>query len=310
MNLNVILILPGAIFLMIIFLRVILPMIKNPQWKRMLNNARYHRHRKNFEKSDAILEQAIKKYPDEAGVYLDYYLNHSKTEDLQHRFQVLFEGYERTKNIGIAFFIGSAYLEEGKFAKARQYLDNPDVRRYMRERNIPLIAQLEYEAGDYRRARHEFLDFYRKLLESGGERRKVADAGSVSAEADVQSAVSASAPDPAGENEGKTEEPITDPETEKILSELTARELTLYVLIIKAEGGDWIREMNRVKPSGFHAEMSWSDYLSMLKEAQSELKPAETGINGDPGEFNRRRRAYYQERIRLIEDYLSRGKQA
>lgn len=54
----------------------------------------------------------------------------------------------------------------------------------------------------------------------------------------------------------------------------------------------------------FSYHLSWKDYLALLKEQFEELKPAVTGIMGGAGEFNRRRREYFQERIRLVESYL------
>jgi tetratricopeptide (TPR) repeat protein len=256
-----ILFLPGGLFLLVIFFRVALPAIKLPAWKRRLQKAQYERLRKNFDKSDRILAQAVEKFPDRPDVYLEYFLVHSASQDLKHRFEVLLTGYERTKSADLAFFIGSAYLEEGLFEKAEHYLCREGVEAYMINKKVPLLAQLYYEDGRLERAEEEYLRFHRKL--------------------DPQAA-----------------------DDKELLSALSAQDLCLYVLISKALGADWRQIMDLVPKSSVHSEMSWKDYLSLLQEQYGKLEPASTGIQGDPGAFNRHRREFFQERIQLIESYL------
>jgi tetratricopeptide (TPR) repeat protein len=256
-----ILFLPGGLFLLVIFFRVAMPAIKLPAWKRRLQKAQYERLRKNFGKSDSILAGALEKFPDRPDVYLEYFLVHSASEDLQHRFEVLRAGYERTKSADLAFFIGSAYLEEQMFDQAETYLRKEGVETYIRNKKVPLLAQLYYEKAEFPRAEEEYLRFYRQL------------------------------------------EPEAADEAE-LLGALSAQDLCLYVLIRKALGADWRQTMSLVPKSSVHSDMSWKDYLSLLQEQYSKLKPATTGIQGDPGAFNRHRREFFQERIQLIESYL------
>ena len=156
--------LPGAIFLLVIFFRVVFPYISTAPWKRMLDSATYHRHREEFDKSDKFLEKAIVKYPDKPQVYLDYFLNHSDAPNLKKRFDILYSGYERTKDVILRFFIGSTYLEHGMFDKAGEFLDNPECREYMLQRGITLIPELYYELGQYEKAEQEYEAYYRELF--------------------------------------------------------------------------------------------------------------------------------------------------
>lgn len=259
MNLYLFLI-PGGLFLLVIFFRVVLPYLKTPPWKRLLDNARYERHAERFEKSDSLLEKALHKFPDRPEVYLDFFLNHSSSEDLKRRVAVLSRGFERTGDTALAFFLGNAYLEHGKFDQARTYLDTPECRAYMAEHRIPLFAQLLYEEGSYEQAEKEFLSFYQGVFNTKGK--------------------------------------------EKTLEDLSAQELSLYVLIVKAMHGDWRSYMERIPKTSFHSDMSWKDYLRMLREEYGNLKPAVTGIDGAVSEFNRRRNEYFRERISLVESYL------
>ncbi len=255
-----ILFLPGGLFLLVIFFRVAMPAIKLPAWKRRLQKAQYERLRKNFDKSDRILSQALEKFPDRPDVYLEYFLVHSASEDLQHRFEVLRAGYERTKSADLAFFIGSAYLEEQMFDQAETYLSKEGVDNYIRNKKVPLLAQLYYEKAEFLRAEEEYLRFHRQLGPRAGD--------------------------------------------DELLGALSAQDLCLLVLIRKALGADWRHTMSLVPKSSVHSDMSWKDYLSLLQEQYSKLKPATTGIQGDPGAFNRHRREFFQERIKLIESYL------
>jgi tetratricopeptide (TPR) repeat protein len=256
-----ILFLPGGLFLLVIFFRVVVPAIKLPAWKRSLQKAQYERLRKHFDKSDRILSQALEKFPDRPDVYLEYFLVHSAAKDLKHRFEILLSGYERTRSADLAFFIGSAYMEEGLFEQAETFLRREGVEAYMINKKVPLLAQLYYEHGEARRAEEEYLRFYRKL------------------------------------------DPAAADDTE-LLRGLSAQDLCLYVLIRRAMGADWRQIMDLVPKSSVHSDMSWKDYLSLLKEQQGKLEPATTGIQGDPGTFNRHRREFFQERIQLIESYL------
>jgi tetratricopeptide (TPR) repeat protein len=256
-----ILFLPGGLFLLVIFFRVALPAIKLPAWKRRLQKAQYERLRKNFDKSDRILSQALEKFPDRPDVYLEYFLVHSASEDLKHRFETLRKGYERTGSADLAFFIGSAYLEEGLFDQAETYLRREGVEAYMVNKKVPLLAQLYYESGRPQKAEEEYLRFYRKLDPQAGDDKE-------------------------------------------LLGALSAQDLCLYVLIQKSLGADWRQTMDLVPKSSVHSDMSWKDYLSLLREQFNKLEPATTGIQGDPGEFNRHRREFFQERIQLIESYL------
>ena len=260
MNLSI-LFLPGVLFLLVILFRVIVPLLKTPGWQRLLQQVRYLRHKGEAEKGDRLLQKAVEKYPRQAEVYLEYFLNHSNSEDLKGRFAILQKGFEQTKNRAIAFFIGSGYLEEGMFSEAVEYLEAPGCREYLLEKRIPLLSQLYYEKGDYKRARKEYLAFYRKIF------------------TDVR-----------GE--------------EELLKLQSPQELILFALIQKSLDLSWSRTMALIPKKGVHADMSWKDYLSLIKEQFEELKPAATGIRGNAGEFNRRRREYFRERIRLVEGHL------
>ena len=147
-----ILFLPGAIFLLVIFFRMVLPLIKNPAWKRLIDDARYERSKENSAKSDLLLEKAIKKYPSIGQVYLEYFLNYSDSADLQQRFLLLLEGYKNTKDIVLGFFIGNTYLEEGDYINALNFLKQNETVSYMMDKHIPLLAQLYYEEGEYEKA--------------------------------------------------------------------------------------------------------------------------------------------------------------
>jgi len=259
MNLYLFLI-PGGLFLLVVFFRAGLPYLKTPAWKRLIDSARYNRHMEKFEKSDEILEKALKKFPDRPEVYLEYFLNHSESTDLEKRVDVLRSGFERTGDTVLAFFLGNAHLENGDFETARRYIDTDDCRLYMIEHKIPLIAQVLYEEGRYQEAEEEFFSFYRRVFNASG--------------------------------------------TDDVLEDLSAQELVLYVLILKARGGDWRSVMKRIPKTSFHSDMSWKDYLSMLQDEYRSLEPATTGIKGDPSEFNRRRNEFFRERISLVESYL------
>ncbi len=264
MNLYLFLI-PGALFLLVVFFRVGLPYLKSPAWKRMIDNARYYRHRENLDKSDALLEKAVGKFPDRPEVYTEYFLNHSQSSDLKMRMAVLVAGYERTEDTVLSFFLGNALFENGDFTEARKYLDTDACREYMIHLRVPLFAQLLYEENSFNEAEIEFLSFYNAVFhESNG--------------------------------------------SERILGDLSAQELTLYVLILKALKKDWRKVMNIVPRTSVHSDMGWKDYLSLLRDEYRDLKPAVTGISGDPSEFNRRRAVFYRERIKLVETYLQQPK--
>ena len=256
-----ILFLPGAIFLLVIFFRVVLPLIKNPAWKRMIDDAHYEMSKENSAKSDFLLEKAIKKYPSIGQVYLEYFLNYSDASDLQKRFLVLLEGYKNTKDIVLGFFIGNTYLEEGDFINALHFLEQKEIDNYMEAKHIPLLAQLYYEKGEYKKASFEYEQFYRTVFDD--------------------------------------ERPFND-----LLSEQGASELILYALISHDSGGDWKLIMSLIPKSSIHVESSWQDYLDQLQSKLKNLKPAVSGIKGDPGEFNRKRKVYYTSRINLIQSWL------
>jgi tetratricopeptide (TPR) repeat protein len=260
MNLYLFLI-PGALFLLVIFFRVGLPYLKNPAWKHAIDNARYYRHREKPEKSDSLLEKAIEKYPDRPEVYAEYFLNHSDSANLQKRLEVLMTGYDRTGDTVLAFFIGNGYFENGDFSEARKYLNTDACREYMIHHRIPLFAQLLYEENRYDEAEKEFIAFYNTVFHDSDE-------------------------------------------GEKVLEDLSAQELALYVLILKAGKKEWRRIMGLVPRTSVHSDMGWKDYLDLLRDEFRELRPAVTGISGDPSEFNRRRAAFYKERIKLVEAYL------
>jgi len=256
-----ILFLPGAIFLLVIFFRVVLPLLKNPAWKRLIDDARYERSRENFSKSDLLLEKAIKKYPSTGQVYLEYFLNYSDSSDLQKRFRLLLEGYKNTKDIVLAFFIGNTYLEEGDYINSLNFLTQKQVVNYMEDKHIPLLAQLYYEEGNYNKASLEYEQFYRTVF---NDKRPL----------------------------------------KEVLSEQSASDLILYSLIIHGMGGEWESVMSLIPKSSVHIESSWRDYLDQLQNQLKSLKPAITGIHGDPGEFNRKRELYYTSRINLIQSWL------
>ncbi|MCK5198306.1 MAG: hypothetical protein KAR21_08145 [Spirochaetales bacterium] len=256
-----ILFLPGAIFLLVIFFRVVLPLLKNPAWKRLIDDARYERSRENSGKSDLLLEKAIKKYASIGQVYLEYFLNYSDSSDLQKRFLLLLEGYKNTGDTVLGFFIGNTYLEEGDYINALNFLKQIEIVNYMKDKHIPLLAQLYYEEGDYNKASLEYEQFYRTVFND--------------------------------------KRPLNE-----LLSEQSASDLILYSLIIHEAGGEWESVMSLIPKSSVHIESSWRDYLDQLQNQLKNLKPAITGINGDPGEFNRKRKLYYTSRINLIQSWL------
>jgi 2-hydroxychromene-2-carboxylate isomerase len=51
--------------------------------------------------------------------------------------------------------------------------------------------------------------------------------------------------------------------------------------------------------------MSWTDYREQLEESLNQLKEARTGIFGSPERFNQKRKAFYQERLTLIDEYMA-----
>ena len=253
--------LPGALFLLVILFRVVIPFVKTAPWKRILDNARYHRHREEMEKSDILLEKAVSKYPDRPEVYLEYYLNHSDSGNLKKRFDVILSGWTNTGDVILAFFIGSTYLEHGLFKEAAEYLDTPECRDYMLKKGITLLPELYFEQGNLERAEREFRLFYENLY-----------------------------------NDGES--------FEKVLSELSPRDLITLALIRKESGDEYRAIMDYAPRTSVHSNMSWRDFLSVLQDKLKSLSPATTGITGDPGDFNRKRREYFQSRINLIESYL------
>lgn len=260
MSFTILLLIPGFLFLLVIFFRVVLPMIKTPSWKRAINDAVYQRHRENYEKADAILEKAVNKFTDRPEIYLEYFLYHSDNRNLKHRFEVLLKGWEKTRSPALAFFIGSAYLEDGNIQKAQEFLEKPETRTYMSEKRFPLLAQMYYEKGEYEKAEEEF---NRVML-----------------------------------NEENGIENVED---------LSPDELVLLALIKQEKGEDWKTVMQGAPKSGIQASMTWKDYLKTLNEKTRELTPAQVGIEGDPGSFNKRRKDYFNERIHIVRNYLSNG---
>lgn len=256
-----ILFLPGAIFLLVIFFRVILPLIRDPGWKHLIDDARYERSKENFNKSDILLEKAIKKYPLIGQVYLEHFLNYSNPSDLEKRFLILIEGYEKTKDAVLGFFIGNTYLEEGDYTNALTFLNKEETIKYMKDKHISLLSQLYYENGDYEKAALEYEQFYRDVFSD--------------------------------------KRPLNE-----LLSEQDASELILYALISSKSNGDWKSIMALIPKSSIHIQSSWRDYLVQLQTKLQNLKPAISGINGDPGEFNRKRKLYYTSRIDLIQSWL------
>lgn len=194
-------------------------------------------------------------------VYLDYFLNYGESEDLKKRFEIISEGYNKTNDVILAFFIGSTYLEHGKYAEAASLLESPECREYMLKKGITLLPELYYEQGDFIKAEKEFESFYRTLYNDDGE-------------------------------------------FEKILSGMSPQDLITLALIRNSSGGDHLRIMGYAPKSSIHADMSWQDLRAALQDKLKKLKPAAVGITGDPGEFNRKRREYFQSRINLIESYL------
>ncbi|MFP4178943.1 MAG: tetratricopeptide repeat protein [Spirochaetaceae bacterium] len=260
MSFTLLLLLPGLLFLLVIFFRVVLPLIKTPGWKRAIDDANYHRHRENYEKADSILEKGVNKFTDSPEIYLEYFLYHSDNRNLKHRFEVLLKGWEKTRSPALAFFIGSAYLEDGNLKKAQEFLEMSETRTYMTEKRFPLLAQMYYEKGEYKKAEEEF---YRVMLnrETGIE----------------------------------------------MLEDLSPDELVLLALIKRKKGEDWKKIMEGAPKSGVQVSMTWKDYLKTLTEKTRELSPAQTGIEGDPSSFNKGRKDYYNERIHIVENYLSNG---
>ncbi|MDA3939308.1 MAG: hypothetical protein PF693_08375 [Spirochaetia bacterium] len=256
-----ILFLPGAIYVLVIFFRVVLPLIKIPAWKRLIDDARYERSKENSAKSDFLLEKAIKKYPSIGQVYLEYFLNYSDPSDLQKRFILLLKGYKTTEDPILGFFIGNTYLEEGDYINALYFLEQKEIINYMMDKHIPLLAQLYYEEGEYKKASLEYEQFYRTVFND--------------------------------------KRPLNE-----LLSEQDASELILYALISHDSGKDWKSIMSLIPKSSIHVESSWQDYMDQLQNKLKKLKPALTGINGNPGEFNRKRKLYYTSRISLIQSWL------
>jgi len=66
--------LPGALFLLVILFRVVIPYFSVAAWKRLIDSALYHRSRGENVKSDILIDKALKKYPSQPEVYLDYFL--------------------------------------------------------------------------------------------------------------------------------------------------------------------------------------------------------------------------------------------
>ncbi len=254
--------LPGALFLGVILLRVVIPYISTAGWKRLLDSSRYAKFHKDFPKADKLLEKAVEKYPGQPEVYLEYFLNHSDTKNIAQRFSILKNGYEKTKDTALAFFLGSTYLEHGDFESAEFYLSSPECRAYMQARRLTLLPQLYYEQGRHTEAENEFIDFYSNLFG------------------------------------------IAKKDFENSLDRLSPQELLTLAMIKKESGSDYSEILELAPKSSFHSDMSWKDLLQSLKESFNALEPAVTGINGDPGEFNRRRKDYYSRRIQLIESYL------
>lgn len=253
--------LPGAIFLVVILFRVIIPNLKIAPWKRMIDDAAYHRHRDNFTKSDEIIEKAIRRFPDKPQVYLDFFLNHSDSSNLKQRFEVLMDGYAKTGDTILAFFIGSTYLEHGQYDKALEYLDTDECRNYMLKKGTTLIPEIYLGKKDFKKAEEEYIAFYSELY---GKKDDLSD----------------------------------------LLSEMSPQDLVLLALIKKEAGEEYNSIMDSAPKSSVHTNMSWVDLLKAFQDKLSNLKPAKTGIDGDAGEFNRKRREYFQSRIALIQSYL------
>ncbi len=252
---------PGAIFLLVIFFRVLIPYISTAPWKRIIDSALYYRSKKEFDKSDALLDKAITKYPKQPEVYLDYFLNYSHSENLKKRFEVLYDGYKITNDVILGFFLASIYLEHGMLSESEKLLNSEECRKYMLKRSITLLPQLYYEKHEYKKAEEEFESFYKELHEHEGN--------------------------------------FTE-----LLNELSPRDLLMLALIKKEAGEDYEEIMKNAPKSSIYSDMSWQDLLYSLEEELKNLKPAEVAINGNPGEFNRRRREYFKKRIELIQSHL------
>ena len=163
---NKLLYLPGLLFLLVTFFRVLLPILKTPAWKRIIDSARYERVKK---KSDKLLLKAVEKYPDQPAVYLEYYLNHSDSGDLQSRFEILKKGWEQTQDTTLSFFIGSAYLEEGELEAASKHLETAEVKDYISRKHVFLLPLLYRDQNRLKEAEEEFWDFHgvKKTNEKG-----------------------------------------------------------------------------------------------------------------------------------------------
>ena len=253
--------LPGALFLLVILFRVVIPFVSTAPWKRLLDSARYHRQRKEMFKSDRLLEKAVEKYPDQPEVYLEFYLNYSESDNLKRRFEIIKKGFEITGDTVLGFFIGSTYLEHGHYTEAEKLLTSVEIRDYMIKKGITLLPELYYEQGNYQKAEAEFELFYRELYND-------------------------------------------DRDFSELLKEMSPQDLMMLALIRKATGGDHFSIMAYAPKTSVHSNMSWRDLLSVLQDKLKALSPAVISITGDPGEFNRRRRDYFQSRIQLIESYL------
>lgn len=166
---NKLLYLPGLLFLLVTFFRVLLPILKTPAWKRLIDSARYERVKKRPEKSDRLLLKAVEKFPDQPAVYLEYYLNHSDSGDLKSRFEIIKKGWERTKDTTLSFFIGSAYLEEGELEAASRHLETEEVRDYIQRKHIFLLPLLYRDQNRLNEAEEEFWNFHgvKKTNEKG-----------------------------------------------------------------------------------------------------------------------------------------------
>ena len=91
---------------------------------------------------------------------------------------------------------------------------------------------------------------------------------------------------------------------DKLLEEMSPQDLIMLALIKKDSGKNHLEIMKYAPKSSVHTDMSWQDLRSSFQEKLKNINPAEVGITGDPGEFNRRRKEYFQKRIQLIESYL------
>ena len=144
---NMLLYVPGILFLLVILFRVVLPLIKEPRWKRLIDSARYQRNKENPKKSDDLLAKAVSSAPERPEPVMEYYLNYSDPGDLQHRFKVLHEGWKRTGDTPLAFMVGSAYVEEGELETAEHILGEAKVLDYMRKRRVFVYVHLLRELG-------------------------------------------------------------------------------------------------------------------------------------------------------------------